>query len=406
MPGILSSILYCGMNKDTCAAFAANTGDRRLAWDSYRRFIEHYSTIALGVDEKILSDMLAEYIESHNMKNLDGIDSSGMEEIVHLYLTVLSKKNLTIPDNVYEQLTGAVKAVYKSWFGLKAAQFRKAMGTSEYWGTSVLLMQMIAGNRKGSGASVFFTRKPPALVSGIFGETREAATGDDLVYGRLINRPLSLAQASSQLKSLEETDHELFAMHEEIASAIEKVMGGLPQEVEATYAMSPDGQRKIFVLQTRRMEFYRGLIRHFDDICRMEAMIAGRGIGVHGGALSGIAAFSNTPEGLAQLRKATGMPLILIRQSSSTQDVALMPHVDGIITSTGGATSHAAILAQKFGLTAVIGCSEMVIAANDNGQTYARIGSQMVADGAVISIDGATGLVYSGICEYTTEEKI
>ena len=405
MPGILSSILYCGMNKTTCEAFAANTGDKLLAWDSYRRFIEHYAAIVLGVDENILAEVLAGFMKKNKVTTPDELTSSEMECVANHYLSELSRRDFKIPEDVFEQLKEAVKAVYKSWYGEKALQFRRAMEVSGHWGTAVLIMQMIPGNRKGSGASVFFTRTLPALESGIYGETREAATGDDLVYGKLINRPLAKAQASGALRSLEEVDPGLFAMHEGIAAEIEKAMGGLPQEVEATYVTDPDAGRMIYVLQTRRMEFHRGFIRHFDDICKMESNITGRGIGVHGGALSGIAAFSGNPERLAELKKSTGMPVILLRKSSSTQDVSLMADIDGIITSTGGATSHAAVLAQKFGITAVIGCSDMLIDADNNGEWYARIGSFLIKEGSAISIDGSTGLVYSGSCVFTTKKK-
>jgi phosphoenolpyruvate synthase/pyruvate phosphate dikinase len=204
---------------------------------------------------------------------------------------------------------------------------------------------------------------------------------------------------------LEEEDPVLFAMHEELAAEIESAMGGLPQEVEATYVAGPEGKRIIYVLQTRRMEFHRGFIKHFQDICMMESNIIGRGVGVHGGALSGIATFSASPDRIDSIKKETGMPVILLRKSSSTNDVSLMPHIDGIVTSAGGATSHAAILAQKFGLTAVVGCSDMEISIDEKGESFARIGNYPVTEATSISIDGSTGLVYSGICEFTTETR-
>ena len=148
-------------------------------------------------------------------------------------------------------------------------------------------------------------------------------------------------------------------MHEDLAARIEKAMKGLPQEVEATYTIGPDGQRLIYVLQTKRMEIHRGFTKRFQDVCKMHANIIGRGVGVHGGALSGLATFSSSPEYIRKLRKDSGMPVIVLRAMASTNDVSLMPEVDGIITVSGGVSSHASILAQKFDLTAVVGCTDM-----------------------------------------------
>jgi len=124
----------------------------------------------------------------------DDLDAGHLEAISGLYLEGLAQKKLVIPQEALNQLEESVRAVHASWSGEKALQFRKAMAISEYWGTAVLLMQMIPCNRKGSGASVFFTRNPVSLEKGIYGETRESATGDDLVGGRLISRPISMAQ--------------------------------------------------------------------------------------------------------------------------------------------------------------------------------------------------------------------
>lgn len=180
-------------------------------------------------------------------------------------------------------------------------------------------------------------------------------------------------------------------------------MGGLPQEVEVTYVRGPDGERVIYVLQTKRMEFHRGFTKRFDDICRMESNIIGRGTGVHGGALSGVATFSSSPEQVRRLKNEAGLPVILLRSMASTDDVSLMPEIDGIITAGGGVASHASVLAQKFDLTAVIGCSGMEIKADEKGQHFAKIGTDAVREGTLISIDGSTGLVYSGLCLLTTE---
>jgi pyruvate,orthophosphate dikinase len=124
----------------------------------------------------------------------------------------------------------------------------------------------------------------------------------------------------------------------------------------------------------------------------------GRGVGVYGGALSGVAAFSSSSAHIRKLREKFNLPVILLRKEASTDDVSLMPEIDGIVTATGGATSHAAILAQKFSVTGVVSCSDMRIDTDEKGDLYARIGGFMIKEGKHISIDGSAGLVYSGLC--------
>ncbi len=403
MPGILSSILYCGMNGETLKALIENTGNPRLGWDSYRRFIEHYATIVHGLDINIFEEIAGAVMGSTTMDKEPG--AGRMAEIVNRYLKELKDRGKRIPDDVYEQLKESVRAVYGSWYGKKAEQFRQAMNISGHWGTSVTLMQMIYGNARGAGASVFFTRQPFTLEKKIYGDTRENSTGDDLVYGRHTGRPLARGQVLDSHESLEEFDPGLFLQHEELAREIEDAMRGLPQEVEVTYAKGPDGKRLLYVLQTRRMELYRGFTKRFRDVCGDQLNIIGRGAGVHGGALSGVAVFVSSPEDVQKIRSEHGMPVILIREMTSTNDVSLMPGIDGIVTATGGATSHAAILAQKFDLDAVVGCSGMDIAVDEHGEYYAQIGNYTVRNGTYLSIDGSTGLVYSGLCMLTVEAE-
>ena len=395
MPGILSSILYCGMNRNTLEGFVNETGDPWAACDSYRRFIRHYAEVALEAETSVFERIQNEVLGRKGAKELRELDAGGMREIVDLCLVRLEENGLHVPDDPYEQLELSVRAIYHSWFIEKADQFRKAMAVSEHWGTSVTLMNMIYGNRRGSGASVFFTRIPVSFERGIYGEIREAGTGDDLVYGRFTNRPLSRSQTSHN-DSLEDRDPDLFKAYNEIALRVEDAMGGLPQEVESAYVMEGD-RRSIYILQTKRMEFGTGSAERFDDSCRMESSVIGRGIGVHGGALSGIVTFTASPEHIRKLKEDSRQPVILLRRETSTDDVSVMPAIDGIITSIGGATSHAAILSQKFDVTAVVGCTDMKVT-DSKYMPYAVIGNYEVREGSSISIDGSTGLVYSGVC--------
>ncbi len=409
MPGILTSILYCGMNSSTLEGLIMETDDPWFAWDSYRRFLEHYGGSVLGLDPKVFEGIKADFRKSGGAASLRELDEGRMRGICGAYLEAVSRMGLSVPEDVYEQLRNSARAVYASWYKERSAQFARFTGMSRRWGTAVTLMQMIYGNQPGAGAAVFFTRDPVTMEMRIYGETREKATGDDLVYGARTNMPISRKQnemfGDGRNKSLEESDPLLFGMLDGLARRIEDAFGGLPQEVETTYCKT-DGQRKVHVLQARRMEFYdSGFIPRFEEICMMEPKVIGKGIGVHGGALSGVASFSFSAEAVRELRRNAGLPVIILRHSASTNDVSLMADIGGIITAAGGATSHASVLAQKFGLTAVVGCKDLTFEASREGRPYARIGKAVISEGAPISIDGATGLIFSGTCLHTTKGR-
>ncbi|RMG67084.1 MAG: hypothetical protein D6710_11785 [Nitrospirae bacterium] len=379
MPGILDSILYCGITSKTLKALLKETDNPEFCWDSYRRFIEHYLSV----------------VHSLNPPKTEGDSKTQCEH----YLEFARANSIVIPDDPWEQLTDCINGVYDSWFSEKALSYRKAMSISEHWGTAVLLMPMLWANFPEAGASVFFSRDPKTFSPIPFGETKRSSTGDDIVYGGHISTPISSVQSRDVL-SLEESDPELYRIHYETARAVEEAMEGVPQEIETSY-LKDNGKWRLWVLQSRPMEFYRKEIDRFHEVCKMESNILSRGIGVHGGALSGIATFEKDVSILKQLKEQSDMPLILIRKETSTTDAETMPYVDGLLTSTGGVTSHASVLAKKFNITAVVGCTELVI---DEKKGFAKIGDYTIKEGTPLSIDGATGRVYSGICTITFKE--
>jgi pyruvate,orthophosphate dikinase len=402
MPGILSSILYCGMNDATREAFIRLTGNRALGWDSHRRFIEHYAEAVFGLGAPFFEGLAPGL--RRRLSSADGQPPSAyaLRELTARYRAGLLGRGLTVPDDPYEQLRQCIRAVYASWYSERARQFRSITGTADAWGTAVTLMEMVPGNQAGAGASSFFTRDPVTLEPAVYGETRELACGDDLASGRLSGRPLSRQQAGSGMASLEERDPELFRLHAELARTIEEAFGGLPQEVEATYVRDGSGRQRLSVLQTRRMEHGAVHAESFSEICRMGSRVIGHGTGANGGAVSGRASFARDAAAVKDLRQASGRPVILLRKTADTDDVSLMPHIAGIVTASGGVTSHAAVLAHKFALSAVVACPDMELRRDEQGKEFALLGATEIREGSAISIDGATGLVFSGECLATT----
>ena len=179
MPGILSSLLYCGMNEQTIEAFIRNTGDARLAWDSYRRFMEHYGMVVLGLESSLFESIRDAFSKKQGAADGDALGPDRLKELTGLYNEELSRRGLRIPGDVYEQLRLSIQAVYASWFSERAGQFRKATALSSRWGTAVALMQMVYGNTAGSGTSVLFTRNPFTYEQEVYGRSFDEHKGED-----------------------------------------------------------------------------------------------------------------------------------------------------------------------------------------------------------------------------------
>jgi pyruvate,orthophosphate dikinase len=396
MPGIMTSLLYCGMNEETCKALLKETGERWLAYDSYRRFIEHYGSIVYEIDIALFKGCMDRAKARCGYENKTQFTGEEMEELAMQYKDVVTDHGREIPHDVHRQLRETVEVVYRSWSLPGAVKYREAMKISDRWGTAVLVMEMIPGNREGSGTSVFFTRNPYTLEQSIFGDTKRQASGEDLVYGKASSMPISRYQAIGGEVALEDDDPYLFNIHATVARRVEEMMGGLPQEIEATYTTDSDGEVQFYILQTKRMEFRKGKIPKFKEVCDSVTKVIGQGVGINGGALSGIAVLTTDLKKIEALKeRSPGMPLILIRRETNTRDVGIMPHVDGLLTILGGATSHAAVQAQKFNLSCVVGCKKARIS-EEKGE--ATIGSELIGEGDPVSIDGASGLVYRGVC--------
>jgi pyruvate,orthophosphate dikinase len=394
MPGVLDSVLYAGVGGHVHEGLAAE-GGQRYAADSRRRLMEHYAEVVFGLDPEGFQRAREGLCHEVGVNDVRELDAAGLGRLCDRYARQMAGAGLAIPEEPFDQVLWSVWAVYASWHGERARAYRRAMGISKHWGSAVTLMPMVAANAPGGGAIVMFTSRPFHPGSGPRGEVSAGGTGDDVVYGRQINRPLSAVQGGEG-RSFEEAEPLIYSAVRDLAALVERAMSGQPQEVEAAYRESA-----VYILQARRVQLQHGLMERFHEDCRMDSKVVARGVGVHAGALSGVAVVSADPARIREIREASpGEPLILVRPETSTDDVGLMGLVDGILTARGGIASHASVLAQKFGLVAVVGCAALSV---EHGR--AEVGGYALADGVPLSIDGNTGLVYGGLCGLTVPER-
>jgi pyruvate,orthophosphate dikinase len=303
-----------------------------------------------------------------------------------------------VEDEPLEQLLVAVDRVFDSWSGARAASYRRILGISDEWGTAVTVQKMVYGNASSrAGAGVAFTHSPrwPSEEIQPWGDYTPGNQGEDMVSGLVNTFPLTRKQAELEMReeqpSLEEAFPEVFAV---LIQRIEELVvqrGWGPQDMEFTFEGS--GADDLYILQTRNMD-----MRRADNVPRFEAdeeareRMIGRGVGAGGGALAGRAVY-NLSEIHHWRQEEPDTALILIRGDTVPDDIEEIHAADGLLTARGGATSHAAIVANRLGKTCVVGLSDLLC--NEKGSSCSMGGARFLA-GDWLSIDGQAGSVYAG----------
>ena len=415
MPGMMDTVLNIGLNAETVEGLAQLTGDARFAWDAYRRLIQMYGTVVLGVRDEPFEAVLAEWRARRGVENDADLGADDLRTIAGRFREIVREQSgREFPDDPREQLRLATEAVFRSWQGKRAQDYRKAAGIPDDLGTAVNIVAMVFGNMgKGSATGVATTRNVSTGEDELEGDYLLNAQGEDVVAGIRATQPIA---------RLAEDMPEAFAELERIARLLERHYREV-QDIEFTVErgtlwmlQTRDAKRtaraavKIAVdlakerLITREEAVLRVTPEHVDfflhpqfdpesmRVARTERRLLASGLNVSPGAAVGQLAFdADTAERWAKEKKA----VVMIRAETKPDDVHGMLAARGILTSRGGRTSHAALVARQFGKPAVVGVMALEVDSEKREATLKR-SSTVLREGDWVSIDGTTGEVFLG----------
>ena len=419
MPGMMDTILNLGLNDKTVLALAHKTSNTRFAKDSYRRFIQMYSNVVMGVDTYNFEELIENYKLTKGVLLDTELDAKDWDALIGDFKNVVKEKTKKdFPQDVYEQLNGAICAVFLSWQSHRAKVYRKINQIPDDWGTAVNVQSMVFGNMGDDCATgVVFTRDPSSGENEIYGEYLINAQGEDVVAGtrtpQHITKKARVDAGAKQL-SMEETMPKVFKQLKKILSTLEKHYKDM-QDVEFTVE-----SKKLWMLQTRSGKrtaksavkiavdmVKEKLISKKDAILRIDPNsldtllhptldeksdinVIAKGLPASPGAVSGKVVFSSED---AERLNSMMQNSILVRVETSPEDIHGMHAAKGILTSRGGMTSHAAVVARGMGRPCVSGSSEISI---DYENKLFKAGKVEVTEGEVITIDGSTGRIILG----------
>jgi pyruvate,orthophosphate dikinase len=414
MPGMMDTVLNVGLNDETVPGMVELTGNERFVWDAYRRLLQMYGSVVLGISDEHFADVMDERKEERGIKLDTDLGVEDWRIICDGFKAIIEReKGFPFPQDPYDQLELAAEAVFKSWFGKRAVDYRNAADIRHDLGTGVNVVTMVFGNMGwDSGTGVAFTRDPANGEKILYGDYLMNAQGEDVVAGIRNTKPI---------QDLEEEMPEVFAEFVEICDKLERHYREM-QDVEFTIErgklwmlQTRDGKRTAKAAVTIAVEMANeGIIDRrtavqrvspsqvdmllhpqFDPGAKQTAKEEGRllatGVNASPGAAVGMLAFdADTAEAWG---KGDGKAVIMIRPETKPDDVHGMIAAKGILTSRGGATSHAAVVARQFGIPAVVGCEALEINLDERSVLTAGV---TLKEGEYVSLDGAAGEVYAG----------
>ncbi len=396
-PGMMNTLLDVGINEEITAGIAAQTGNPWFAWDNYRRFLQCYG-MSSGIERDDFDAVISDFKQKSGVSYKRKFSGEQMKQVALTYKALIKDAGIDIIDNPFEQLLVAIKIVFNSWESSKAKIYRKIMGISDDWGTSVTVQKMVFGNISGhSGSGVFFTHNPrwSGDILRLWGDFTLGNQGEDVVSGLVNTMPISNVQQDIEKR---ETDVTLESHFPDIYTALKKWANDLiykkgwsPQEIEFTF--EGPSMKHLYLLQTRDMVMReRKKVLVFDPGSVKDDKYLGHGIGVSGGAMSGRVVFDlNEIDKWRNLEPDTS--LILVRADTVPDDIREIYSADGLLTARGGLTSHAAVVAHRLGKTCVVGCADLACNEKKKRCLFNKIS---LTPGDQISIDGREGSVYHG----------
>ena len=420
MPGMMETILNLGLNDRSVAGLAGVTKNERFAYDAYRRFVQMYSTVVMEMSKEDLEHRLRGLKEKLGVREDTAVPASGWKELVAEYKTLFKQKTgKDFPDDPIDQLWGAIGAVFGSWMAEKAVTYRRVEKITGLLGTAVNVVQMVFGNTgSNSGTGVCFTRDPSSGEKVFYGDYLVNAQGEDVVAG--IRTPMPLREMSKVMPKV-------YAQLEKVRVKLEKHYRDM-QDMEFTVE-----EGRLYMLQTRTGKrtpaaafriavdmanekliskeeavgrikpedierlFYPIIDSHVDRKS-LVARILTTGINAVPGAAVGKVVFSAED---AEARAAKGEKVILVRRETSPEDVGGMAVAQGILTATGGKTSHAAVVARGWGKCCIVGAESLDIDYKTGTMTAK---GKSVKQGEWITLDGSEGVVYTGDMPLATPE--
>jgi pyruvate,orthophosphate dikinase len=419
MPGMMDTILNLGLNAATAAGLAARSGNARFAWDAYRRFVQMYADVVLGVRARPgehhgpLGKVLEDKKRERGVREDTELDAADLEDLVARLLALVKKRTgRPFPDDPEQQLWGAIGAVFRSWNNERAKAYRAMNQIPGDWGTGVNVMAMVFGNLgPTSGTGVAFTRDPATGAKRFYGEYLMNAQGEDVVAGLRTPKPIEALRASlprvwRELAAIQATLEAHFRDMQDLEFTIEEgrlfmlqcragkrtgfaavriatdlVREGRITKREALARVEPSALDQILQPVFDAQDVRRA---------RDEGRLLTRGLNAGPGAASGRIAFD--PDEAVRRAKA-GESVILVRIETSPEDIKGMQAAKGILTAQGGMTSHAALVARQMGKVCVAGAGELAI---DYAQRRVAVGGRTLGNDDWISLDGSTGEVFAG----------
>ena len=396
MPGAMRTFLNVGMTEEIAIAMDKNPETAWMGWDAYRRFIQSWG-MSHGVDRDCFDEVMIRVKDKYEVNLKSDFNAAQMKELTLEYKKTLNEKGVFIVDDPYEQLKQAISNIFDSWSSERTIAYRRHLQIADEWGTAVLVQKMVMGNRsKRSGSGVVFTHNPKLRKPGInlYGDFTLCSQGEDIVAGLVYPLPISESQRIDDYResdiSLESAFPEIYERLREIATELIEKYSFNNQEIEFTF--ESDHPKDLYILQIREQNIIEQEKTAVFTTPFEEMATIGKGIGIGGGALNGLVSFDM--EDLISNQEAyPDQKHILIRPDTVPDDIQMIFICDGLVTSRGGVTSHAAVAAEKLGKVCIVNCKDLVV---DEHQKQCTINDYVVRKGDLISIDGKLGSIFSG----------